>query len=79
MALAADVVLVARPGYFLQAFIRVGLVPDGGASWIVPRLVGAGRAMAMMMLGQKVAAREAVAWGPACQWYEDDDLALAAK
>jgi len=79
LALAADIVLIARSGYFFQSFTRVGLVPDGGSSWIIPRLAGTGRAMAMMMLGDKIGALDAVAWGLAYRWYEDGDLALAAR
>lgn len=62
-ALAADFVVATRNAYFLQAFINLGLVPDGGATWILPRLVGRARAMEMMMLGERVSAEKALAWG----------------
>lgn len=74
IALAADIVLVARSAYFSQAFINIGAVPDGGSTWFLPRLVGAGRAAAMMMLGERVDARTAVEWGMAYRMFEDEDL-----
>src|SRR5580704_10284095 len=53
LALAGDIVLAARSAYFLQAFVNIGLVPDVGATWVLPRLVGSARATAMMMLGER--------------------------
>lgn len=79
IALAADIVLVGRSGYFLQSFIRLGVVPDGGSSWSIPRLAGRGRAMAMMMLGDKIDAETAVRWGLAYEMFEDIDLYAAAR
>lgn len=78
IALAADIVLVARSGYFFQSFIRLGVVPDGGSSWTIPRLAGAGRAAAMMMLGEKIDAETAVSWGLAYRLYDDTALYPAA-
>ena len=52
IALAGDFVLAAKSAYFLQAFVNIGLVPDGGASWMLPRMVGKARATEMMMLGE---------------------------
>lgn len=78
IALAADIVLVGRSGYFFQSFIRLGVVPDGGSTWTIPRLAGAGRAAAMMMLGEKIDAETAVAWGLAYRLYEDAALYPAA-
>lgn len=78
-ALAADIVLVGRSGYFLQSFIRLGVVPDGGSSWLIPRLAGRGRAAAMMMLGEKIGAETAVAWGLAHRLFEDAELPSAAR
>lgn len=63
IALAADFVLAGASGYFLQAFVNIGLVPDGGASWMLPRLIGKARATEMMMLGEKVDAAKAQQWG----------------
>lgn len=84
IALAADLVLAARSAYFLQAFVNLGLVPDAGASWILPRLVGRARAQAMMMLGERLSAEQAEQWGLIYRVVDDDALeresqALAAR
>lgn len=63
LALAADFALAARSAYFLQAFVNIGLVPDGGASWTLPRLVGKARATEMMLLGERIPAEKAESWG----------------
>ncbi|MGH6616605.1 enoyl-CoA hydratase-related protein [Sphingomonas sp.] len=63
IALCADFVLAGRSAYFLQAFVNIGLVPDGGASWMLTRLVGKARATEMMLLGEKVGAEKAESWG----------------
>ncbi len=70
--------------YFLQAFVNIGLVPDGGASWMLPRLVGKAQATRMMMLGEKIPAEEAERIGLIYKSVADDALmdeakALAAK
>jgi 2-(1,2-epoxy-1,2-dihydrophenyl)acetyl-CoA isomerase len=62
-ALSADLVLAARSAYFLQAFGRIGLVPDGGATWLLPRLVGKARAMELSLLAERLPAETALAWG----------------
>ena len=63
LALACDLVLAAESAYFLLAFVNIGLVPDGGSSLFVPARTGFGRAMEMAMLGERVGAEQAVAWG----------------
>lgn len=63
LALAADFCVASETAYFLQAFVNIGLVPDGGASWMLPRLIGKARATEMMMLGEKVPAAKALEWG----------------
>lgn len=63
LALLGDIVVAAQSAYFLQAFRRIGLVPDGGSTYLLPRLIGKARAMEMMLLGDKVAADTAVSWG----------------
>ena len=63
LALAADFCVVGESGYFLQAFVNIGLVPDGGASWMLPRLIGRARAAEMMLLGERVDAGKALDWG----------------
>jgi 2-(1,2-epoxy-1,2-dihydrophenyl)acetyl-CoA isomerase len=78
LALAADIVIAARSAYFLQAFVNVGLVPDAGATWLLPRLAGRARAMEMMMLGERVSAEQAAAWGMIARVVDDEDLAEEA-
>jgi 2-(1,2-epoxy-1,2-dihydrophenyl)acetyl-CoA isomerase len=63
LALAADLIVAGESAYFLQAFRRVGLVPDGGSTYLLTRAVGRPRAMEMMLLGEKVPARQALDWG----------------
>ena len=63
VALACDIVLAAKSAQFLQAFARIGLIPDAGGTWILPRLVGEARARALMMLADPIGAEEAEAWG----------------
>lgn len=75
LALAADFAVAGRSAYFLQAFVNIGLVPDGGASWMLPRLVGRARATEMMMLGERIGAEKAEAWGLIHRAVPDDALA----
>src|SRR4051794_31677065 len=63
IALSCDLVVAAESAYFLQAFRRVGLVPDGGATWLLSRLAGKARAMEMTLLGERIPAATALAWG----------------
>lgn len=63
IALACDLVLAAKSARFIQSFIKIGLVPDCGGSFFLPRLVGDARARAMAMLGEPVSAEQAEAWG----------------
>ncbi|MEW5687751.1 MAG: enoyl-CoA hydratase/isomerase [Pseudomonadota bacterium] len=63
LAVAADLVVAAESAYFLLAFRRIGLVPDGGATWMLPKLVGKARAMELMLLGEKLPAKTAAEWG----------------
>lgn len=63
LALAADFCVASETAYFLQAFVNIGLVPDGGASWMLPRLIGRARAAEMMLLGERVPAAKALEWG----------------
>jgi 2-(1,2-epoxy-1,2-dihydrophenyl)acetyl-CoA isomerase len=63
LALACDLVVAAESAYFLLAFVNIGLVPDGGSSLLVPARVGFARAAEMAMLGERIGARQAVAWG----------------
>ncbi|GIX10772.1 enoyl-CoA hydratase-related protein [Elioraea sp.] len=75
LALACDIVLAARSARFLMAFARIGLVPDSGASWHLPRLIGPARARAVAMLADPVTADQAASWGMIWAVVEDDALA----
>lgn len=79
MALASDFAIAGKSAYFLQAFVNIGLVPDGGASWMLTRLVGKARATEMMLLGEKIGAEKAADWGLIYKAVEDSDLMAEAK
>jgi 2-(1,2-epoxy-1,2-dihydrophenyl)acetyl-CoA isomerase len=84
LALAGDFVVAGESGYFLMAFVNIGLVPDGGATWMLPRLIGKARATEMMLLGEKVYGTKAAEWGLIHKCVADDALigeatALAAR
>ncbi len=78
LALAADIVVAARSAYFLQAFVNVGLVPDAGATWVLPQLAGRARALEMMMLGERIPADKALEWGMIARVVADQDLRAEA-
>ena len=79
IALACDIVIAARNASFIQAFCRIGLVPDSGGSWSLPRLVGHARAMALSLLGDKVSADQAEQWGMIYQAVEPEALMTEAS
>jgi 2-(1,2-epoxy-1,2-dihydrophenyl)acetyl-CoA isomerase len=84
LALAADLIVARESAYFLLAFINIGLVPDGGSSLLVPERVGIARATEMAMLGERIGAKDALAWGLINRVAADDEFestvdALAAK
>ncbi|HLZ99919.1 MAG TPA: 2-(1,2-epoxy-1,2-dihydrophenyl)acetyl-CoA isomerase PaaG [Steroidobacteraceae bacterium] len=74
IALACDLVIAARTASFVQAFSKVGLLPDAGGTWSLPRLVGRARALGLTLLGNKLSAEQAAAWGMI--WQCVDDAAL---
>lgn len=74
IALMGDLVFAARSAYFLQAFARIGLVPDGGSTWLLPRLVGLARARELSMLAEKLPAEKALEWGLINRVCDDDTL-----
>jgi 2-(1,2-epoxy-1,2-dihydrophenyl)acetyl-CoA isomerase len=78
LALLGDIVVAAESAYFLQAFRRIGLVPDGGSTYLLPRLVGKARAMEMMLLGDKIPAETALSWGLINRCVPDGELMTAA-
>jgi 2-(1,2-epoxy-1,2-dihydrophenyl)acetyl-CoA isomerase len=79
IAFACDIVIAARSASFLQAFCRIGLVPDAGGTWFLPRLAGTARAAGMMLLGEPVPAPLAAEWGLIWKVVEDDKLAAESR
>ena len=79
LALACDIRIAAESANFIEAFINVGLVPDSGSTFMLPRLIGASRAMEMAFTGRKVTAPEALQIGLCNQVVPDDQLAAATK
>src|SRR5206468_7853622 len=63
IALACDIVLAAKSATFVQAFAKIGLVPDSGGTWFLPRLVGPARARGLALLGEPLSAEKAESWG----------------
>jgi 2-(1,2-epoxy-1,2-dihydrophenyl)acetyl-CoA isomerase len=74
LALLGDLIVAAESAYFLQAFRRIGLVPDGGSTYLLPRMIGRARAMEMAMLGERVPAAQALAWGLVNRCVPDAEL-----
>ena len=74
LALAADIVIAARSASFLQAFARVGLLPDAGSTWMLPRLIGPARARGLALLAEKISAEQAEAWGLIWRCVDDESL-----
>ena len=79
LALASDFAIAGKSAYFLQAFVNIGLVPDGGASWMLARIVGKARATEMMLLGEKISGEKAADWGLVYKCVEDAELMTEAK
>jgi 2-(1,2-epoxy-1,2-dihydrophenyl)acetyl-CoA isomerase len=77
IALNCDIVLAARSASFLQSFARIGLVPDSGGTWLLPRLAGAARARGLALLAEPLPAEKAESWG--LIWKVVDDAALMAE
>jgi 2-(1,2-epoxy-1,2-dihydrophenyl)acetyl-CoA isomerase len=78
-ALAADIVIAARSASFIEVFSRIGLIPDAGGTYALPRLIGAARAMALSMLAEPVSAEQAVNWGLIWKCVDDDKLMSEAR
>ena len=74
LALMGDMIVGGKSAFFLQAFRRIGLVPDAGSTWILPRLVGMARAKELAVLGERLSAEKALEWGLINRLYEDSDL-----
>jgi 2-(1,2-epoxy-1,2-dihydrophenyl)acetyl-CoA isomerase len=73
-AMMGDLILCARSAYFLQAFRRIGLVPDCGSTWLLPRLIGKARAIELSLLGDKLPAEKALEWGLVNRVHDDEAL-----
>jgi len=74
LALMGDMILAGKSAFFLQAFRRIGLVPDGGSTWLLPRLIGMARAKELAILGERLSAEKAFEWGLVNRLYEDNEL-----
>ncbi len=74
IALACDIVLAAKSAKFVQAFCNIGVIPDSGGTWILPRIVGLPRAKGLALLGGKISAEQAEQWGMIWQCIDDDSL-----
>jgi 2-(1,2-epoxy-1,2-dihydrophenyl)acetyl-CoA isomerase len=79
IALACDIVIAARSASFIQAFSKLGLVPDAGGSYFLPRLVGTARALGLALLAEKLDAEQAAQWGLIWKVVDDDQLASEAN
>jgi 2-(1,2-epoxy-1,2-dihydrophenyl)acetyl-CoA isomerase len=84
IALACDIVIAARSAKFIQSFANIGLIPDSGGTWTLPRVAGQARAMGLTLTGEPLTAERAEAWGMIWKCFDDDKLAeetaaLAAK
>lgn len=79
IALACDLVLAARSASFVQAFCKLGLIPDSGGTWFLQRAVGTQRAMGLSLLGDKISAEQAEQWGMIWQVVDDDKLGQEAE
>jgi 2-(1,2-epoxy-1,2-dihydrophenyl)acetyl-CoA isomerase len=78
LALACDIVLAAKSASFIEAFCKLGLIPDTGGTWVLPRLLGPARAMGLALLGDKLPAEKAEEWGLIWRAVEDDALMTEA-
>jgi 2-(1,2-epoxy-1,2-dihydrophenyl)acetyl-CoA isomerase len=79
IAFAADIVLAAKSAKFIQSFSNIGLVPDSGGTWILPRLAGQARALGLALTGEPLPAEKAEAWGLIWRCVEDDQLQVEAE
>ncbi|MGC8532448.1 MAG: enoyl-CoA hydratase-related protein [Acidiphilium sp.] len=78
LALAADIVLAAESASFIQAFVRIGLIPDAGGTWFLPHLIGDARARGLAMTGEAISAQQAMDWGMIWRCLPDEGFAEAA-
>ena len=78
-AMACDMIICNESAFFLQAFRNIGLVPDGGATYMLPRLIGCGRAMEMTMMGERLPAAKALEWGLVSRIVPNDSLLVPSR
>ncbi len=78
IALCCDIIVASKSASFIQAFSKIGLIPDSGGTFILPRLVGWQRAAALMMLGEKISASEAAQYGMLYKVFEETDFATGS-
>jgi 2-(1,2-epoxy-1,2-dihydrophenyl)acetyl-CoA isomerase len=78
IALMGDMIVAGESAYFLQAFRRIGLVPDGGSTYLLPRMIGRARAMEMALLGEKISGAKAFEWGLVNRCVPDGELMATA-
>jgi 2-(1,2-epoxy-1,2-dihydrophenyl)acetyl-CoA isomerase len=79
IALACDIVIASKSASFIQAFCKIGLIPDSGGSYFLPRLVGTARAMGLALSGDRLSAEQAAAWGMIWQCVDDDQFSAAVE
>ncbi len=79
IALMGDFIIASEKGYFLQAFRRIGLVPDGGSTFLLPRMIGRAKAMEMTLFGDKIHADQALDWGLINRVVPEDRLMIEAR
>lgn len=76
-AVIGDIVCASKSAFFLQAFARIGLVPDGGSTFLLPRLVGWGRAVELSLLAERLPAEQAFEWGLVNRLYDDNEALMS--
>ncbi|MCK5770344.1 enoyl-CoA hydratase-related protein [Algiphilus sp.] len=79
VALMADLTIAGRSAYFLQAFVNIGLIPDAGGTWLLPRVIGTQRAMGTALLGERLPADKALEWGLIWDIVDDEKLMETAQ
>ncbi len=79
LALACDMILASEEAYLTLAFIHIGLIPDGGSTWFLPRIAGHHRSLSLMMTGDKVSAQQAQEWGWVYEIYPEEEFPVALK
>jgi 2-(1,2-epoxy-1,2-dihydrophenyl)acetyl-CoA isomerase len=79
IALACDIVIAAKSASFIQAFSKIGLIPDSGGTYFLPRMVGSARAIGLAMLGDKLSAEQAAAWGLIWKCVDDAEFPASVE